>query len=350
MTSPDDTEYGALSGNVGKGDIEIGRDLLTRFSQKWRVAGDLAGTATIRDVDRWDATKEIERIMTVTESTETITKPPEAAPDREDAVPMDERYDHAPEEYESTRVDFVDFEGASLIRCTTCGGSGRKACDTCDRQTVIECDECRGNSTTACGSCSGDGTLSCSRCDGSGNNGDATCPRCNGSGDIVCETCNGTGERQCPKCDGAGDVKCPDCAGEGDVPCDTCSGGGELYRTTRGTLKYEPDSSFTIDDPRGADDEWFADVDGDRLSQSVSDTPDRADDSGSATVRHEVEQRAVPVTKVTYEYNGGEHALYDVGGTLQSHSYPKSTTRRLLPIVIGVILAIGGGYYYFVVM
>lgn len=348
MAASDDTGYGALSGN-GTNPPELkAEDLLDRYTESWSVANDLADEATVLDVERWDATKEIERTLTVTESTRTISVPPSDAPSRGPVVPIDERYEHAPDGFEVAEVTFADFENASLVACANCGGSGREACGTCDRRTVVECDECRGDGTADCGECRGDGAVDCGNCGGTGDLGDAACGRCNGAGENVCRTCNGTGDRRCPKCDGAGEVTCPDCAGQGDVPCSTCSGAGELYRTTKGTLEYEPESSYTVEDLRGADEAWFEDVEGDRLDLSTRQTPDRAGDGGSATVEHEVEQRAVPVTRVTYEYGGDEYDLYEVGRNLHSYSHPKSTTRRLLPVVAALVVAASAAYYFLV--
>ncbi|GAA0285953.1 hypothetical protein [Halobacterium noricense] len=338
----------ALGGSTAGAAEQVGRDLLEQYTESWSVADDLPAKASIRDVQKWDAMKEIERTLTVTESQRQSSVPPSEAPSRGDAVPIDERYDHAPDGFEEKTVAFADFEGASLVRCTGCGGSGKEGCSTCDQRAVVQCDDCGGDGTTDCGECSGNGTQTCRDCNGTGESGDATCRRCSGAGETVCQACSGAGNQRCARCNGAGEVTCPDCAGTGEVPCSRCSGAGELYETTRGTLEFEPSSSFSVDDLRGADSEWFAEVDGDRLDKTVRQTPSRAGDDGSATVEHEVEQRAVPVTKVTYEYGGDDYALYEVGRNLHSHGYPKSTTRRLIPVVVSLLLAAGAGYYYFV--
>ncbi|WP_049980904.1 hypothetical protein [Halolamina rubra] len=347
MAAADDA--GAADPVAAAADAEA-EALLDQYTERWSVANDLAESSTVRSHEEWDAIKEIERTLTVTESTRTVSVPPSDAPSRGSVVPIDERYEHAPEAFEATTVEFADFDGARLVGCTDCGGSGREACGTCDRRTVVNCDECRGDGTADCGACAGQGAVDCADCNGTGSRGDAACSRCNGTGELACRTCNATGERQCPKCDGAGEVTCPDCAGQGDVPCSTCTGAGELYETTRGTLEYEPESTFAVDDPRGADEAWFADVDGDRFDMTVRSTPDRASDGGPTTVAHEVEQRSVPVSKVSYEYGGEAYDLYQVGRNLHSHSVPKSTTRRLLPVVAVLVVAALGGYYYFAVL
>ncbi|MFC7020077.1 MULTISPECIES: hypothetical protein [Haloarcula] len=350
MSRVDDTDSGARSGSARKPTEFTADDLLEEYAETWSVASDLVEAATVQHVEQWDATKEIERTLTVTESRRTISVEPSDAPSRESAVPIDERYEHAPDGFEAATVTFVDFENASLVSCTDCGGSGREACSECDRRTVVECEACGGDGADDCGECGGDGARTCGSCNGTGDHGDARCSRCNGTGETTCETCNATGERRCPTCDGAGDVTCPNCSGNGDVPCGTCSGTGELYETTRGTLEYEPASTFSVADASGADESWFEDVEGDRLDRTVRETPDRADEGGSATVKHEIEQRSVPVTKVTYEYGDDQYDLFEVARDLHSHSAPKSTTRRLLPLVAGLVVAAGAGYYIMFVL
>ncbi|GAB7012100.1 hypothetical protein [Halolamina salina] len=358
--APDDDGIDiAFEAGGGLSDEAVAEEMIAEFSESWKVVDDLDGEAEIQNFEEWDVHKNIVRDLEVTEDVEELVVPPSKAPSEGgEYVRAAERYEAAPAEFEEKTVDFVDFGGARVETCTTCSGSGDVTCPKCSGTRKMSCPTCSGSGRESCSACSGSGTLRCQTCGGNGSVGSGDdarqCRDCGGAGKLTCRDCNGSGDFRCSNCGGSTEVVCDRCGGSATVTCSTCEGEREVYRTTQGTLEFEPDEGYNLDDDRGAKFRWFRHKTGDRVDiETVADgVPADPDDDEPTVYREEVETRAIRTRKVSYEYDGDSYELFDVGGSLHADSYPKSAARKVVPFVaLALVIALAaGGYYYFAVM
>lgn len=131
-------------------------------------------------------------------------------------------------------------------RCDECMGDGR--CTSCNGQGEFRCKECGGRGIKRCGSCGGGGI--CYHCKGRGVveetngwisecvfcHGSGACNSCKGSGTYDCYDCNGTGFVTCSSC--RGDGRCGNCGGSGKITCKRCQGSGFYQQYVNYTSQY----------------------------------------------------------------------------------------------------------------
>lgn len=350
----DDETTVEFDANLDSSETEIAHKMLSEYGRSWKVADGLADDANIIGVESWDATKTVDRELSVTESLSTVRMPPSDSPDRDEYVPYKTRYSKTPSGYTDAEIEVHDYAGAKTESCGDCNATGLVTCGTCSGSLRTSCPNCAGNGRESCG-CS-NGSRRCQTCRGSGSiqtdDSSRTCRDCGGSGSLVCRDCNGAGDLRCSRCDGGGDVVCTNCDKDGKVTCGTCNGEQRLYVTQQGTLEFEKSTSMSVSDKRGANSYWFASASGDRIEKTVHTEGGQASPGGSAIVRSETEQLAVPVRKVAYEFGEDTYSLFDIAGTLQASSYPESAAKRMLPYVAVAfaIVMIAGGYYYFAIL
>jgi hypothetical protein len=146
--------------------------------------------------------------------------------------------------------------------------------------------------------------------------------------DSTCSKCGGTGSRVCGNCDG-----------NGRVVCGQCEQRGQTYKMDFIRREYTPETNVEVDAP-GVPDSYVLDAEGEYVK---TDEVELADDE----IRHEIEEREVPVAKLDYEYDGKDYSLYHIEDELKSESYPMSRTRRLLPVAaVSIVLVIAGLWYF----
>lgn len=366
LTTDDDGEPSDDDGSIdinfeAGGDLSddaIAEQMIAEFSESWKVPDDLDTEASIEYFEEWDVHKNIVRDLEATEDVEELVVPPSQAPSEEEYDRAAERYAAAPDGFEEKTVSFVDFGGATVETCAHCSGSGAVTCPKCSGSTKMDCPTCSGTGRESCSSCSGSGTLRCQTCNGNGSVGsgdDASqCRDCGGGGKLTCRDCNGSGEFRCSNCAGSAEVVCDRCGGSASVTCGTCEGEREVYRTAKGTVEFEPDIGYNLDDDRGAKHRWFRHETGDRvdIETVVDGIPDDPEEDEPTVHREEVETRAIRTRKVAYEYGDERFELFDVNGSLHADSYPKSAARKVVPYAALALLVVlgGGAYYYFAVM
>ena len=118
-----------------------------------------------------------------------------------------------------------DCGGRGESVCSACDGAGTKKCPVCSGRGKISCSKCGGrgeviekkihweyDSQGKGYQVLQDEKVRCSHCGGSGKR---TCPECGGKQELTCRSCYGTGKITCSSCAGKGEVSCSICGGTG---------------------------------------------------------------------------------------------------------------------------------------
>ncbi|GAB3416378.1 hypothetical protein GCM10027435_13630 [Haloparvum alkalitolerans] len=298
-TTGDDQDVGGDDGFIEGAETEI----LEQYADgNWGVVNDLVDEAEPTNLEGVECTKRIHRTLAVDDEDRFIELAPNEA-QRTDVqsefmdVHAADRDSFVPDEFESLELDFPIPESERVDVCTNCDGNGRNRCTNCD----------------------GSGANRCGRCNGSGTNSDqsATCSKCGGSGTVVCDSCSGNGS----------------------TTCGTCDGTGETYKMDFVRRTYDPTETVEVETDRTPD-KYVEDAEGQKIT-TEKNAP--ADDE----IRNETEIREVPVSILDYEYDGDEYTVYHVDGEPRARSYPKSTTRKVLPFaVVGIGVVVAALWYF----
>lgn len=261
---------------------------------------------------------------------------------------------HSTSEYENREYHVPqggEWEGGTLsyevpgshreTNCTQCSGAGRLSCQNCGASGNVHCPDCGGTGRQET---------------------ERQCPRCSGSGwydkdtEIQCSQCAGKGyevvDDRCMQCRGTGSVTCSGCGGSGQTQCGNCDGEGITHKLEVLYRECEPEQSVehtTYDVPE----KFVTDADGNHVDTSPGST-------SSQRPKHEIETRHIDVLGVDYTYEDEpligddsqekSYSVYYVEGAFKKSDYPKSQTRKIVPIVLGAvtILALAIGYVVFV--
>lgn len=281
-----------------------GQQMLEEYREsKWGVVDDIDDESTVEDLEEIVGEKRIERRLTYQdEEMFQELSPPKA--DQMDVlsqyadVHAEDRNQFVPDAYEEATIDFPIPESERVDTCTNCNGNGN----------------------IQCSSCNGGGRQQCGRCNGSGVRNESTCSKCGGTGSRVCGNCDGNGR----------------------VVCGQCEQRGQTYKMDFIRREYTPETNVEVDAP-GVPDSYVHDAEGEYVKTNDVELADNE-------IRHEIEEREVPVAKLDYEYDGKEYSLYHVEDELKSESYPMSRTRRLLPVAaVSIVLVIAGLWYFGVI-
>lgn len=270
---------------------------------KWGVVDDIEDEASVENLEEIICEKRIERRLTFEEE-EMFQELPVPKAEQMDIsqqyadVHADDRHQFVPDEYDEFYIDFPYPESERVDKCT----------------------ECSGNGNIQCSSCSGGGRNRCGRCNGSGRSGDSACSKCGGSGSLVCGVCDGNGR----------------------VMCQQCEQRGQTFKIDFIRREYTPHEEVEVDAP-GVPDQYVRQAEGEYIKSEEVELADNE-------IRHEVEEREVPVAKLDYEYDGKDYSLYHVEEELKAESYPMSRARRLLPVVaVSLVLVVAGLWYFGVI-
>lgn len=278
-------------------------EILEQYAEEnWGVVNDLVDEADPTNLEGVECPKRIHRTL-VFDDEEMFVELSTNEAQRTDVqsgfmdVHAADRNSFIPDEFESGEVDFPIPESERVDVCTGCDGNGRNRC----------------------GSCSGSGANRCGRCNGSGTNSDqsATCSKCGGSGTVICSACSGNGS----------------------TTCGTCEATGETYKMDFIRRTYDPTETVEVEADRTPD-KYVEEAEGRKITTEQNAT---ADDE----IRNETELREVPVSILDYEYGSDEYSIYHVDGEPRASSYPKSTTRKILPFaVVGIGAAVAALWYF----
>lgn len=297
--------------NVGELDVEADTDdefvdnagvrILEEYRDaKWGVVDDLDEESEVTSIEEIFCEKNIERTLRYEEA-EMFSELPIPKAEQNDVmsqfadVHADDRNQFVPSEYESTVVDFPIPESERVDTCT----------------------DCQGNGMLQCGNCNGGGRTQCSRCNGNGVRNDSACGKCGGTGSIVCGRCDGNGRTICGQCEQR----------------------GQTFKMDFIRREYTPNESITPEAPN-VPDKYVREAEGEFVKT-------RKIDLGENEIRHEVEEREVPVIRLDYKYGGKEYDLFRIEDELKTSSYPMSRSRRLIPVVVvGLVLVVAALWYF----
>lgn len=333
---------------------------LAEFGDSWKRPNGFASGATPTDV----VTERCERRRitetTAVESRETVEVPPsEYESLADERTRFDDRYALVEaDSFPDTTVEYV-CDVQRVETCARCTGSGRHDCSNC-RTGQTRCSTCGGDGMQSCETCGKwaskgpAGRITCPDCNGEGTRGygeEATrCPSCRGDAHVMCNSCSGSGEHRCTTCGGGGRVTCSTCGGSTEVVCTACNGERELVTADIGAVTFATSRSDAGVSKTGVPEAYIVGQPG---------TEHRTDDERGhvtqldteTTVLKRTERYHVDTTRVDYDYGGERWSLYDVEGSIKAESYPKSGTRRTLPVVVSVLFVavIAVGVYLFLV-
>ena len=293
-TAGEDHDVASDEGFIDGAETEI----LEQYAEEnWGVVNDLVDEAAPTNLEGVECTKRIHRTLAFDDEErfgELSTNEAQRSDVQSEFMDVHaaDRDSFVPDEFESLELDFPIPESERVDVCTDCDGNGRNRCTSCD----------------------GSGANRCGRCNGSGTNSDqsATCSKCGGSGTVICDACSGNGS----------------------TTCGTCDGTGETYKMDFVRRTYDPTETVEVETDRTPD-KYVEEAEGRKITTEQNAT---ADDE----IRNETEIREVPVSILDYEYDGDEYTIFHVDGEPRAPSYPKSTTRKVLPFAvvgIGVLLA-----------
>lgn len=292
-----DVEAGSEDGFVDG----AAKQILEEYKEsKWGVVDDIDEEAEVDILEEIICDKRIERRLTYQDEDmfQELPVPKAEQMDIENQyadVHAEDRNQFVPEEYEELIVDFPIPESERVDKCT----------------------DCHGNGNIQCSNCSGSGRNRCSRCRGSGTNNDSACSKCGGSGSLVCGNCDGNGR----------------------VMCQQCEQRGQTFKMDFIRREFTPHEEVEVDAP-GVPDDYVLEAEGEYVKTNDVELADNE-------IRHEVEEREVPVAKLDYDYDGKDYSLYHVEDELKAESYPMSRTRRMLPVAVASIALIVAGLWYF---
>lgn len=356
-----------------------GQRVLQEFGEKSFVDAAAIASATVINVESGVAVRTRHRRLSVDESAKRVSLSiPEHEDYLDDRRSMRRRYDTDPDDFVETTVEYVEHD-PPRSRCDSCDGTTDVTCPRCSGRGEIPCRNCDGTGRATCERCGtgarlveatasatvgtdvdfpGSGTITCNRCGGDGTvtrnvtrhvesdlggydehiteeydcpacqNGEVPCPRCEGSGNVPCMDCGPRHIERCPKCRGDAEVTCPDCAGHGAV-----------VEPILGTLSFQTDTQVETDVPFLGENA-FRDADWTHARTVVKRDASSGDVGGDGIIRWTAKIKECPCTRVEYSIDGTGYATVDVDGRLVADgAYPKSTFRRLLPVILLILLA-----------
>ncbi|MFC4356759.1 hypothetical protein ACFO0N_02220 [Halobium salinum] len=137
----------------------------------------------------------------------------------------------------------------------------------------------------------------------------------------TCGACHGRQVTTCPGCNGKRLTRgavCSRCEGSGNRTCRTCGGDGESFTLGLVRRRFTGKTAQSLDSG-GKPTRIFHGATGQRV-EVVPREP--ADDE----LKRETERYAVPVTTVSYEYEGESYTVYEVDGRPTATTLPETTS------------------------
>ena len=132
---------------------------------------------------------------------------------------------------EGLEKEFRVDKSTNTRNCPRCQGRRKNSCSMCHTRGEVRCDNCS-NGQIDCDNCSnGFNTCwSCTNGWKTTGYGDdkrtVRCTSCGGKGKKECGSCGGTGKKTCRRCDGTAMHECYTCKGAGYNPCRKCDAVG----------------------------------------------------------------------------------------------------------------------------
>lgn len=322
----------------GEVDNDVGQTALEEWDNqaKWLPDG-FSNDASVNSTELVVCERQIDRSIVATEHTEDLELSQKEYRSQRDRLHSEQEYKnregHVPQggEWESGTLVYKVPDTHRETNCSECSGSGRLPCRNCGSTGSVHCPDCGGTGRQET---------------------ERKCPRCGGSGlydkerEIQCGQCAGKGveivDDKCMQCRGTGDVSCPDCGGGGQLTCQICDGEGLTHKLEVLYRECEPEKAVEHT-TYGVPEEFVEDADGSHINTRDGET-------NLKRPKHEIETRHVAVLKVDYTYedqpllaDGGvekEYSTYYIEGEFKKNDYPKSQTRKILPIVGAISLIV----------